>query len=80
MVKLRKLRCNYGILILSIGKKYLIIVRGVGMEAASHMVTLMTIINLILLGLGIYTFVLFVKLAHRGIKALDIYLSEKNKK
>lgn len=50
------------------------------MEAASHMVTLMTIINLILLGLGIYTFVLFVKLAHRGIKALDIYLSEKNKK
>lgn len=80
MVKLRKLSCNYGILILSIGKKYLIIVRGVGMEAASHMVTLMTIINLILLGLGIYTFVLFVKLAHRGIKALDIYLSEKNKK
>lgn len=32
----------------------------------------MTFINIILLGLGIYIFVLFVKLAHRGIKALDI--------
>jgi site-specific recombinase len=37
------------------------------------------IINLILivgvLGLGIVSFVLFVKLALRGIKALDIYIS-----
>lgn len=50
------------------------------MQGASNVITIVTIINLILLGLGIYSFVLFVKLAHRGIKALDIYLSEKNKK
>lgn len=40
-----------------------------------------TIINLIiilgLLIIGIYGFVLFVKLAKRGIKALDIYINEK---
>lgn len=35
------------------------------------------IIILILLGIGIYGFVLFVKLAKRGIKALDIYINEK---
>jgi hypothetical protein len=35
------------------------------------------IISLAFLGLGIYGFVLFVKLANRGIKALDIYISEK---
>jgi len=28
-------------------------------------------------GISIYAFVLFVKLAHRGIKALDIYINEK---
>lgn len=28
----------------------------------------------------IYGFVLFVKLAHRGIKALDIYIQEKTNK
>ncbi|MFL0253254.1 hypothetical protein ACJDT4_22870 [Clostridium neuense] len=42
-----------------------------------------TIINLIIilvfLVMGIYGFVLFVKLANRGIKALDIYISEKSK-
>lgn len=40
-----------------------------------------SIINLIvlvvLLGFGIYAFILFVKLARRGIKALDIYINEK---
>jgi len=40
-----------------------------------------TFINLIialgLIGIGIYGFILFVKLAHRGIKALDIYIDEK---
>ncbi len=36
------------------------------------------IIYLTILGLGIYAFVLFVKLATRGIKALDIYI-EKNR-
>lgn len=30
-----------------------------------------------LIGVWIYGFVLFVKLAHRGIKALDIYIEEK---
>lgn len=29
------------------------------------------------IGIGIYGFVLFVKLAHRGIMALDIYINEK---
>jgi len=31
-----------------------------------------------MLGISIYGFVLFVKLAHRGIKALDIYINEKS--
>lgn len=35
---------------------------------------------LISLGLGLYSFILFVKLAQRGIKALDIYISEKTNK
>jgi len=30
-----------------------------------------------MIGISIYGFVLFVKLAHRGIKALDIYIDEK---
>lgn len=33
----------------------------------------------IILGLSIYAFVLFVKLANRGIMALDIYIEEKVK-
>jgi hypothetical protein len=33
-----------------------------------------------MLGVSIYGFVLFVKLAHRGIKALDIYINEKTNK
>lgn len=36
------------------------------------------IINLILLGFIVYAFVLFIKLALRGIKALDIYINEKS--
>ncbi|MCB2288210.1 hypothetical protein LGK97_00335 [Clostridium sp. CS001] len=44
---------------------------------------LFSIVNLIfmlsMLGVSIYTFILFVKLAHRGIEALDIYINEKNK-
>jgi hypothetical protein len=35
------------------------------------------IISLGLFGIGIYGFMLFVKLANRGIKALDIYINEK---
>lgn len=37
-------------------------------------------IILILISIGSYSFILFVKLAHRGIKALDIYINEKNNK
>lgn len=40
-------------------------------------------INLIIilgfLGISVYGFVLFVKLAKRGIKALDIYINENTK-
>ena len=36
-----------------------------------------SIIYLILIGVSIFAFVLFVKLALRGIKALDIYINEK---
>jgi hypothetical protein len=35
------------------------------------------ILMLGLIGAGIYGFILFVKLARRGIKALDIYINEK---
>lgn len=45
-------------------------------------VSILSFINLIIiLGLftmGIYGFILFVKLANRGIKALDIYINEKS--
>ena len=47
----------------------------------NYSVLIVSIINLIiilvLLGIGIYGFVLFVKLAKRGIMALDIYINEK---
>lgn len=32
-----------------------------------------------ILALGIYSFILFIKLAHRGIRALDIYIYEKER-
>ncbi|BCG57405.1 hypothetical protein PUR_08300 [Paenibacillus sp. URB8-2] len=34
---------------------------------------------LVSIGLGIYAFVLFVKLARRGIEALDLYIYAKNR-
>ncbi|MFK7693920.1 hypothetical protein [Paenibacillus sp. HJGM_3] len=34
---------------------------------------------LILTGLGVYCLVLFIRLAHRGIRALDLYIEEKTK-
>jgi flagellar biogenesis protein FliO len=44
-------------------------------------VSVLSFINLIIIlglfGMGIYGFVLFVKLANRGIRALDIYINEK---
>ena len=33
-----------------------------------------------MIGISIYAFVLFVKLANRGIKALDIYINEKTQR
>ncbi|MDQ6420592.1 hypothetical protein RB620_14270 [Paenibacillus sp. LHD-117] len=33
---------------------------------------------LVLAGLGVYCLILFIRLAHRGIKALDIYIDEKS--
>ena len=33
-----------------------------------------------LLGASTYAFILFIKLARRGIKALDIYIEEKSQK
>ena len=36
------------------------------------------VIYMPLLGASIYAFILFVKLATRGIKALDIYIEEKS--
>lgn len=47
------------------------------MGIAGMMAFINLIIILILLGMGIYGFILFVKLANRGIKALDIYINEK---
>jgi len=49
------------------------------MQAAVTFTFINLIIILVFLVMGIYGFVLFVKLANRGIKALDIYISEKSK-
>lgn len=44
-------------------------------------VSILSFINLIIIlglfGIGVYGFILFVKLANRGIRALDIYINEK---
>ncbi|MBV7273870.1 hypothetical protein I6U48_13245 [Clostridium sp. PL3] len=50
------------------------------MSSMMPMLFIGPIIGLILLGIGIYGFVLFVKLANRGIRALDIYINEKTNK
>lgn len=47
------------------------------MDGFQNMMALATFVNLALIGLGIYSLVLFIKLARRGIKALDIYINEK---
>lgn len=39
-----------------------------------------SIIYLLLMGVSVYSLVLFIKLARRGIKALDIYIAEKSNK
>lgn len=53
--------------------------RGIIMQTVAMFTFINLIIILVLLVMGIYGFVLFVKLANRGIKALDIYISEKSK-
>ena len=52
------------------------------MDMVMTIVTWVNIIFiLVLVGIGIYGFILFVKLANRGIKALDIYINDRaNKK
>ena len=45
------------------------------MEATA--LVLRSIITFILIGVSIYTLILLIMLAHRGIKALDIYINEK---
>ncbi|AFH66137.2 hypothetical protein ACVNS2_36245 [Paenibacillus caseinilyticus] len=51
------------------------------MEPASAIFSVMSIFAIIIylgmLGLFVYAFVLFVKLARRGITALDLYIEEK---
>lgn len=37
-----------------------------------------SIIYLVFLGISVYALVLFIKLAQRGIKALDLYINEKS--
>ncbi|PWW40809.1 MULTISPECIES: hypothetical protein [Paenibacillus] len=43
----------------------------------SFISTFAVLFNLVLFGLGVYALILFIKLANRGIQALDIYLYEK---
>jgi hypothetical protein len=53
------------------------------MEVNSGMIGFALLNFILILGMlciSIYGFVLFVKLAHRGIKALDIYINEKTNK
>lgn len=40
---------------------------------------LIFLVYLALIGLSVYCLILFIKLAHRGIKALDIYIHEKGR-
>jgi predicted neutral ceramidase superfamily lipid hydrolase len=37
---------------------------------------IIALVYIIILGLSIYCFVLFVKFAHKGIKAFDIYINK----
>ena len=39
--------------------------------------SIMGLIYLVFLGVSIYCLILFIQLAHRGIRALDIYIREK---
>lgn len=39
--------------------------------------SILVVFYIVMIGISIYAFVLYVKLANRGIKALDIYINEK---
>lgn len=41
-----------------------------------YIASLWMVIYLVLFGLGVYGFILFIKLAHKGIRALDIYIDK----
>jgi hypothetical protein len=43
---------------------------------AGPFVGIIILLYLAIIGISIYCLVLFIKLAHRGIKALDIYISK----
>ncbi|MCY6485494.1 hypothetical protein OW763_14260 [Clostridium aestuarii] len=49
------------------------------MGVASGFSIIIMLIYFAFIGIGIYAFILFVKLAHRGIKALDIYIDKNSK-
>ena len=50
-----------------------------GTTAAIIGIFIYIIILLVFIGMWIFAFILFVKLARRGIKALDIYIDGKSK-
>ena len=50
------------------------------MAAAAIKSFMLLLFIFVILGVGIFSFTLFVKLANRGIKALDIYINEKTGK
>lgn len=50
---------------------------GYGFGIGSLISIAVVLVNLALYGLGAYALILFIKLAKRGIQALDIYLFEK---
>jgi hypothetical protein len=50
-----------------------------GFSTASILVTPIFFLYLAFIALGFYCLILFVRLAHRGIKALDLYIQEKQR-
>lgn len=48
------------------------------MEYITFLSTISILLYLFFFGIGIYVLVLFIKLARRGIKALDLYIEEKS--
>ncbi|WP_375533030.1 hypothetical protein [Paenibacillus terreus] len=48
------------------------------MDYITFLTLIPILLYLILFGVGIYVLVLFIKLARRGIKALDLYIAEKS--